>query len=266
MSAEAPMPSPFPGMDPWLERPELWPDVHNGLIAALREALGPRLRPRYFVALEERVYTEDAQGLALVGRPDLAVVGSRREAGSEARATAAVVEVPVADRQRETYLEVRGTGDGEVVTVLELLSPSNKRGGEGRRLYLQKRSTVLATLTSLVEIDLLRAGERMPVVGNPPLSDYAILISRSWQRPRAHLLPFSLREAIPQLPVPLRKGEDEPSIDLGLVLGGLYDHASYDLRIDYRRPPEPPLRAEDAAWAEGQRTGHRLPRPEPPPG
>jgi len=246
------MPSPFPGMDPWLERPDLWPDVHNRLIAALGDSLGPRLRPRYFVALEERVYLEEAQGLALVGRPDLAVVGSRRDIGGEVRAASAVVEVevPVGDRQRETYLEVRSAGDGEVVTVLEVLSPSNKRAGEGRRLYLQKRSTVLSTLTSLVEIDLLRGGDRMPVFGDPPPSDYAILISRSWQRPRAHLLPFSLREAVPELPVPLRKGEDEPTIDLGLVLGGLYDRASYDLRVDYRRAPDPPLRPEDAAWAE----------------
>ena len=135
-------------MDPWLERGDLWPDVHNRLIAALGDVLGPRLRPRYFVALEERVYVEEAQGLALVGRPDLAVIGARRVTGNDARSAAAVVEVelPIADRLRETYLEIRSASEGEVVTVLEVLSPANKRAGEGRRLYLQKRSTVLATL------------------------------------------------------------------------------------------------------------------------
>jgi hypothetical protein len=253
------MPAPFPGMDPWLERSDLWPDVHNGLIAAIRDVLGPKLRPRYFVALEERVYVEEAPGLAFVGRPDLAVVGSRRTEGGEARGAAAVVEVelPIADRVRETYLEVRTAGEGEVVTVLEVLSPANKRAGEGRRLYLQKRSSVLATLTSLVEIDLLRAGESMPVIGSPPSSDYAILVSRSWQRPRAHLLPFGLRDPIPPVPVPLRKGEEEPSVDVGAVLGALYERASYDLRVDYRRPAEPPLAAEDAAWAEARAAGPR---------
>jgi hypothetical protein len=244
-------------MDPWLERSDLWPDVHNGLIAAIRDVLAPQLRPRYYVALEERVYVEEAQGLALVGRPDLAVVGARRTEAGDARTAAAVVEVelPMADRVRETYLEVRTPGEGEVVTVLEVLSPANKRGGEGRRLYLQKRSSVLATLTSLIEIDLLRAGESMPVIGNRPSSDYAILVSRSWQRPRAHLLPFALRDSIPPVPVPLRKGEDEPTVDLGAVLGALYERACYDLRIDYRRPAEPPLVADDAAWAEARVAG-----------
>ena len=251
------MPSPFPGMDPWLERGDLWPDVHNRLIAALGDVLGPRLRPRYFVALEERVYVEEAQGLALVGRPDLAVVGAGRIAGGDTKSAAAVVEVelPMTDRLRETYLEIRSASEGEVVTVLEVLSPANKRAGEGRRLYLQKRSAVLATLTNLVEIDLLRSGERMPVVGEPPSSDYAILVSRSWQRPRAHLLPFSVRDALPPLPVPLRKGEDEPTVDLGEVLRALYDRASYDLRVDYRRAPDPPLGAADSVWAEARLAG-----------
>jgi hypothetical protein len=246
-----------------LERSDLWPDVHNGVIAAIRDVLGPQLHPRYFVALEERVYVEEAPGLTLVGGPDLAGVGSRQAGGGEARTAAAAVEVelPIADRVRDTYLEVRTAGEGEVVTVLEALSPANKRAGEGRRLYLQKRSAVLSALTSLVEIDLLRAGDSMPVIGNPPASDYAILVSRSWQRPRAHLLPFGLRDPIPLVPVPLRKGEEEPSLDVGAVLGGLYDRASYDLRVDYQRPAEPPLTGDDAAWAEGRiaalRSGQR---------
>ena len=113
------MPSPFPGMDPWLERGDLWPDVHNRLIAALGDVLGPRLRPRYFVALEERVYVEEAQGIALVGRPDLAAIGAGRIAGGDTKSAAAVVEVelPMTDRLRETYLEIGSASEGEVVTV-----------------------------------------------------------------------------------------------------------------------------------------------------
>jgi len=246
------MPSPFPGMDPWLERPDLWPDVHDRLIAALGDVLGPRLRPRYYVALEERVYVELAQGLALVGRPDLAVVGAGGAGRGAAHAATAVVEVevPVTDRIRETYLEVRGAQEGEVVTVIEVLSPSNKRKGEGHRAYLEKRAATFASLTSLVEIDLLRAGEPMPVVRGRPASDYSILVSRAWARPRADLLPFSLRDEIPPLPVPLRRSEEEPSLDLGAILHGLSDRAGYDLRIDYARPPDPPLREADAVWAQ----------------
>jgi hypothetical protein len=247
------MPSPFPGMDPWLERPDLWPDVHNSLIAAIRDVLAPRLRPRYVVTLEERVFVEDQQGLSLVGRPDLAVVGAERLAGGwTARSATAVVEVevPVTDRIRETYLEVRGAQEGEVVTVIEVLSPSNKRSGEGRRAYVEKRTTAFASLTSLVEIDLLRAGEPMPVVRGRPASDYSILVSRAWARPRADLLPFSVRDEVPPVPVPLRRSEEEPTLDLGAILHGLYDRAGYDLRIDYAKPAEPPLGEADAAWAQ----------------
>ena len=160
------MPSPFPGMDPFLEHPDLWPDVHNALIAAMRDVLAPALRPRYYVAIEERAYLEDSSELVLVGRPDFAVVGAGGEAGgtTEPVRGARVVEVdlPVAFPVRGTYLEVRGVAGGDVVTVIEILSPGNKRPGTGRRLYLDKRATVLATRTSLVEVDMLRAGERMP--------------------------------------------------------------------------------------------------------
>ena len=150
---------------------------------------------------------------------------------------------------RETYLEVRGVAEGDVVTVIEVLSPTNKRPGTGRRLYLDKRVTVLATGTSLVEIDLLRGGDRMPTLGPPIAGDYRLLVSRGWRRPRAEVIAFGLRDRLPAFTVPLRRGEEEPRIDLARVLHALYDRASYDLRIDYRRPAVPPLGADDAAWA-----------------
>lgn len=259
------MSTPFPGMDPYLERADLWPDVHNSLVASIRDVLAPAVRPRYYVALEERAYVDEGPELVLVGRPDAAVVGRRETAGAGAvpatNGAAAVleVEVPVAERIRETYLEVREVRGGEVVTVLEILSPSNKRAGDGRRDDLRKRTAMLAGLTSLVEIDLLRGGERMPIVGGWPPCDYGILISRSWRRPRAHLLSFTVRAPIPAFPVPLREGEDEPTVDLGELLPRLYDRASYDLRIDYRRDPEPSLREDDAAWAGELIRSHRGP-------
>lgn len=247
------MPSPFPGMDPYLEHPDLWPDVHNGLIAAIRDDLSPLLRPRYYVALEERTYLEEPAELVLVGRPDLAVVGraGAKEAGAEVsrRLVEVEVELPMAEPVRETYLEVRSVPAGEVVTVIELLSPANKRPGTGRRVYLEKREVVLSTRTSLVEIDLLRSGEPMPTVSAPVVSDYSVLISRPRRRPKADLIAFSVRDPIPAFPVPLRRGEEEPSVDLGKVLHALYDRASYDLRIDYHREPVPPLGPAEAEWA-----------------
>lgn len=261
------MPSPFPGMDPYLEHPALWPDVHNALIADLRGVLGPILRPRYFVRLEERTYLAEPEGLVFVGRPDLAVHASGRTAGGAggppapqaASGGVLAVEVPVPDRVRETYIEVRAAQGGEVVTVLEILSPANKLGGEGRRMYEGKRLAVLATRTSLVEMDIVRTGEPMPVFGADRTADYRILISRGDRRPLAELSLFSVRDPIPRFRLPLRPGDEEPEVDLGDVLAKLYDRAAYDLSVDYRREAVPPLAAEDGAFADEllRRAGRR---------
>jgi len=240
-------------MDPWLEDPGLWPDVHNSLIAALRDALNPLLRPRYVARLEERTYLVEAEGLLFVGRPDLTV--SSRHADGQAQAAqkssgALTVEVPMPDRLRETWLEIRATSSGEAITVLELLSPANKRPGEGRRRYEEKRLSVLGTRTNLVEVDLLRSGEPMVVYGAETTADYRVLVSRGDRRPRAELLVFGIRDPIPTFRLPLRREDDEPTVDIGTVLKDLYDRASYDLSIDYRSEPAPPLAPSDRAWAE----------------
>ena len=131
------MPCPFPGMDPYLEHPTLWPGVHNGLLAALQLALAPKLRPRYYIALEDRVYVTEPEQRALIGRPDLAVVGPTEAESvlqpAPAGSAVLTVRVPLPDEVRETYLEVRETGTDYVITVLEVLSPTNKRPGRGRR-------------------------------------------------------------------------------------------------------------------------------------
>lgn len=246
------MPTPFPGMDPYLEHPGLWPDVHNRVLAALADELGEQLRPAYYARLEERTYVVEPEGLLLVGRPDLSVLGptspARRSPGVTTEVVA--VEVPVPDRVRETWLEIRAAGSGEVVTALELLSPTNKRRGEGRTLYEHKRQLILGTLTNLVEIDLIRSGEPMPLRGTPPTAPYRILVSRGSTRPRAELLLFGPRDPIPQFTLPLRGEPTEPTVDLGHLLHRLYDRAAYDLSIDYRQPPVPAWAADDDGWAD----------------
>ena len=254
------VPSPFPGIDPYLESPELWPDAHNGLIASLRDELSPQLRPRYYVALEERTYLEEPGELIFVGRPDLTVVdrgGPGAEPKRRGSPTVVEVEVPMGAHVRETFLEVRTADQGEVVTVVELLSPGNKRSGSGRQIYLDKRDRILSTHTSLVELDLLRGGEPMPTVGAPVRSDYRILVSRAHRRPKADLIPFDLRDPVPTFDLPLRRGEPEPTVDLAQLLHALYDRASYDLRIDYGKDPIPPLEADDADWARSLVREHR---------
>lgn len=247
------MPTPFPGMDPYLEQPALWPDLHNSLIVALRDDLAPRLRPRYYVAIEERTYTVEPGDLLLAGRADVAVVGPSRDtvapAPDRVESGGVLVSVDMPDEIRETYLEVR-SATGEVITLVEILSPTNKRPGEGRGLYLRKRRSVLGTLTHLVEIDLLRAGEPMPVSGWAGQSDYRIMISRGNRRPRALLLPFGVRQPIPAFALPLQPNDVEPDVDLGRLLHTLYDRSGYDLRLDYRAAADPPLADADAAWAD----------------
>jgi hypothetical protein len=256
------MPTPFPGMDPYLEHPGLWPDVHNGLIAELRNALAPQLRPRYYVALEERTYLAEPAGLAFVSRPDVTVVGASTPAASRtppgeassiglATVEPVIVELPMPELVRETYLEVRLAQTHTVIAVLELLSPANKRPGEGRQQYERKRLQVLTTCTHWVEIDLLRGGEpmAMDIRGQSVASHYRILISRAEHRPRAMLLPFNVRHLIPSFRLPLQPGDDEPLVDLNHLLHFLYDRAGYDLRINYQSPTDPPLAEEDALWA-----------------
>ncbi len=160
------------------------------------------------------------------------------------------VQVPLPDEVRETYLEVCEVGSDYALTVIELLSPTNKRPGRGRRLYEDKRLDILATRTHLVEIDLIRTGEPMPMRANNRVSDYRILISRGERRPNAHLYVFDVREPIPAFPLPLQAGDPEPQVDMGDLVHHLYDQAGYDLRLDYTPDPEPPLRREEAGWAD----------------
>ena len=139
----------------------------------------------------------------------------------------------------ERYLEIREVKTGKVVTVVEVLSPKNKGVGEGREKYLTKRQKVLNRATHLVEIELLRMGNFIPMDVSIR-SDYRILVSRANLRPEAELYPFNVRESIPQFLFPLQPLEQEPVVNLSEVLGQLYQEAALDLAIDYSQQPVPP--------------------------
>ncbi|MBI3762558.1 MAG: DUF4058 family protein [Chloroflexi bacterium] len=247
------MRSPFPGMDPYLEHPSLWPDVHNSLIAAIRDAVTPAVAPRYYVGIERRMYLLKPDDLAFIGIADVALVPHDEPQSLSPLPLVDVgvleVELPMSDEVGENYLEVHEVVTGNLVTVVELLSPVNKLHGKGRQDYEEKREQIFSSRTNLVEIDLLRAGEPMPVVGKTVRSDYRILVARGSRRPRGRLYPFNLRQSIPQFPLPLLPGDVEPLVDLNTVLHALYDRARFDLRLDYTQPPVPSLSDEDATWA-----------------
>lgn len=246
------MPSPFPGMDPWLEHPGLWPDVHERLIIAIADYLGPILRPRYYVAvgIHSYIITRPVE-LSHPRYPDVMIVDTPHAVAPSPQVTSAqpvVVTVPVPEPVEESYLEVRETASGQVITVIEVLSPTNKRPGEGRETYEVKRLEILRSRTHLVEIDLLRDWPPMPFWGNGQGSHYRILVRRGERRTYADLYAFTIRDPMPRFPVPLQENDVEPVVDLKPLLDELYDRASYDLRVDYSRPPTPPLSDADAQW------------------
>ena len=132
-----------------------------------------------------------------------------------------VIDLPLPEPYEEPYLEVRLAPDGEVVTMIEPLSHTNKRAGDERRSYLEKRAALIDSTVHFVEIDLLRAHEPMPFAGRP-VTDYRIFIHRRELGRRAHLYPFVLRQPIPSFPLPLLPDDPEPWVDLGAILHALY--------------------------------------------
>jgi hypothetical protein len=241
----------FPGMNPYLENPELWSEVHSWLIVQLARFLNLLITPKYRAAVEKRVYSDSL----LVGIPDVSVSrGERPFASTEGRAVSVLsqplkVLVPVTEEVRETYLEIREVGTGTVVTVVEVLSPKNKRAGEGKSKYDAKRQKILNSATHLVEIDLLRTGKAKLVAGGVE-SDYRILVSRADCRPEAELYAFNLKEPIPKFRLPLREGDEEPVICLQKLLDQVYQEAALALAIDYSKQPVPPVSDEDFVWIQ----------------
>jgi hypothetical protein len=251
------MPSPFPGMNPYIERADLWNDFHNSFIPAARELLAPQIRPRYYVRIEEHLFIHEptARERFPLGKPDISIhpMSSTRDSKNAVALTApATVGMPmIVEEERLPYLEIRDRNRDQVVTVLELLSPANKNTGPYRDQYLAKIGRILASGTNFVEIDLLRGGPRMPWT-HLPACDYYVIVSRPADRtsdhPHAGIWPLRLREPLPTIPIPLRAGEPEPTLDLQAMLHHIYDTADYHLFI-YRADPDPPLPPADAVWA-----------------
>ncbi len=219
------MPSPFPGMDPYLESPPFWAPLHAGLIAAMQRELKQRVPRRYSVWCIPRI-------------------ADKLEAPATSRLSAK-------RRRGNRFLKIMEARSDRVVTVVELLSPSNKSPGEDRDAYLAKRNEYLATGTNLVEIDLLRTGGRMPMgKPAPPDADYYVLISRGAEYPRAAIWPVALRDQLPEIPVPLRPEDGCALLALQPCFDWAYESGPYDNEIDYASPPAIPLEKSTASWAE----------------
>ena len=159
----------------------------------------------------------------------------------------------------QSWVEIRDTAERQLVTVIEVLSPANKRG-DGEDEYLERRQRLLASTAHLMEIDLLRSGHRVPMRQPLPPQPYFVFLSRAGRRPRTEVWPVAIHQPLPTVPVPLRHGDADVPLNLQQALATVYDLLGYDLSVDYTRPPEVPLRPEDAAWVRDHLGIPRMPK------
>ncbi len=277
------MPSPFPGMDPYLETPARWTDVHQSLITYIRDALQPQVRPHYHARLGERLYIltppqtmypdalitqqplREAQTTVeqVAAPPDASDTDVVDVQATEAAADATPpLDEPfiltfLPDQQREPFVEIVHTAGDEVVTIIEVLSPTNKAAGEGRRRYRQKQRAILNSPVHLVEIDLLSQGAPILALSlqaqeTVPPHRYLVCVRRAPERARCELYPIPLSERLPRLGVPLRAPDPDVGLDLGIILNRCYDNGGYADLIDYREPPPVPLSEEEATWLDAR--------------
>lgn len=256
------MPSPFPGMDPYLESPAVWPTVHPRLITYLSDALNEILPAHYIARIGERLYVMDADRSIY---PDVAVFRHRQappagQAGG-AVAVAAPAGVPwnipiLADEAREYFVDIVAVDNpSRIVTVIEVLSAANKASGSaGRRKYQTKQEEVLQSDSHLLEIDLLRRGEHTVLAQWDYLRregywDYLVCLHRA-HSDTCQVWPASLRESLPEVRVPLAGEDPDVILDLQAAFTHCYDAGAYARTLDYRAEPDPPLDPADAAWAD----------------
>ncbi len=245
------MPSPFPGMDPFIES-QRWSDFHAAFITFLRACLFPKVLPSYFVDIEESVYLLQDEEPERLMVPDISV-GETGEWTGGSDGDVAVLAVPVTLTLpqprviRNKSLAVRSLKNREIVTVIEVLSPWNKTG-DGRVQYLEKRDALLSSTAHLVELDLLRGGKRLPTKEKQPPGDYYAFVSRRRKRPKTEVYAWSCRHSLPTIPIPLARGDADVTLELQAAFDETYDRAGYKYSMNYQAEVSPPLRDEDQAW------------------
>lgn len=249
------MKSPFPGMDPYLEG-SLWMSVHTQLSAAIAWQLAPLVRPKYLVLPTERFVLDDPDSVSITTRgsiiPDVAVARGEFDTAENSTAATAVAPVQMTTvmpvRVPHVTIEIRSAANRQLVTAIEVLSPTNKRA-DGYHEYLAKRRHVLLSSAHLVEIDLLRRGQRVPMREPLPQAAYFVFVNRADQRPTTDVWPIALTDPLPRIPIPLQAGDADVMLDLGDALNSVYGRLGLDLAIDYTRPPDVPFGEQETELA-----------------
>ncbi len=259
------MPSPFPGMDPYLEHPEIFPDLHSSLNFCLREALQAQLLPPYYAVIGRRAWIEVSWRYI---EPDVHVLHRSRTGlspnpggvavATRGRSRRTIVHVPH-DERKEEFIEIyaRQGSDKRLVTAIEVLSLANKTPGEhGRDLYRRKQRELLESQVNLVEIDLLRSGEhttavplRLAVAEAGPF-DYHVCVHQFDNLEDYTVYPNRIEEPLPEIDIPLLPGSDPAVVDLQMVLDRCYAAGPYAYEVDYLETlPIPALPPAMAQWA-----------------
>ncbi len=250
------MPCPFPGMDPYIERPSLWGDFHDSFIACLRGGLQPLLRPKYAAFTQDRLYVVESDPLY----PDVSIV--RHPQPPQGASTPVALAEPDApavfelwrEEIRQPLLQIIEPNSGRIVTALEVLSPDNKRKGPGRESYLKKREEFWESGTNLVEIDLLREGEATVRIGADKLAGlspwhYLVTVTRRWPS-RQEVYAIPLQRRLPRVAIPLAMNDKDVVLDLQTVFNRCWNESPYPEWLRYDQPPPGPLSAEEIAWCD----------------
>lgn len=250
------MPSPFPGMDPYIERPNIWPDFHSDLAAQIRAELNRRVQPGYVARIVPHVIYELVElSQRRQIQPDVAIYRSQRPMPRAGVAVAPIAPAPVISRvpmeeMVETFsVEIVTADENVLVTAIEILSPVNKTPGhDAYKGYLRKRRDLLYSEVHLLEIDLLRAGTRPQLTQPVPDAPYYVVLSREERRPTVEVWPIQLHESLPVLPVPLLAPDADVPLDLGMIVREVYDRGAYGALINYQEAPLPPLTKAEKEW------------------
>lgn len=255
------MPSPFPGMDPYLEG-YLWPDVHHRLATQISDQLMPLVRPRYVARIEIQVVADDAPETEIgIMYPDVEVVRARREPTEPSSqspqagvtvTTPTSLSVPLLDVEvRLASVEIRDAAQNQLITSIEILSPVNKRE-PGLSRYRDKQRQLREANVHILDIDLLRRGQRPLAHPRIPEHAYRVTLSRAGEA-HADIWCMTLQDPLPAVPVPLRVPDEDVPLDLAIAFATIYDRAAYDLSLNYDElPPPPTFSDEERAWVRRQ--------------
>jgi hypothetical protein len=260
------MKSPFPGMDPYIEAGRVWGDFHNNLIHEIQRFLAPIVPERYLVRTDERSYLVLADEEGKTDHPMVPDVKVTGPPGRETREAATAVTEPATDADvvpmqafaveefRESFVEIyEAEEQQQLVTVIEVLSPANKRRGtKGWKLYRRKRESLLLGGANFVEIDLLRGGKKMPMLGPWPKSPYTILVSRQWLAPACRVWQAWSLKPLPTIPVPLLRPDPDVQLPLQSFVDAIYSRNRYYRSFDYSKPLRPPLSEDETTFLAEQ--------------